>query len=222
VFLEQATPAVHVRAWLLPYAQAYGVEFYPKQDVLAADGSGSLIRLPLGVHRRSRGWYPFVEMSPSGLLVPVAETVMACCRWLVQHVERVAVPDVAAYGLPCEQNALVQPVEIAVEAAHPARTNKRRQSRGHGAIREWCRSQDIISVIGRYVSLNRNGMASCPFKEHHHRGDVHPSFQVFGGDNPHWYCYTWGCAGDLFDFLCLYYGLSVQEGWQWLQQGRFE
>jgi hypothetical protein len=67
--------------------------------------------------------------------------------------------------------------------------------------------------------LNGRGLGSCPFKEHHAHGDVRPSFQVFGGDNPHWYCYTWGRAGDLFEFLCLYHGLSVQEAWRRLQQG---
>jgi hypothetical protein len=33
---------------------------------------------------------------------------------------------------------------------------------------------------------------------------------VFGGADPHWYCYTWGRAGNLFDFLCLYHGLTVR------------
>ena len=78
VHLAEPTPAYLVRAWLLPYAQAYEVEFYPKQDRLAPDGVGSLIRLPLGIHRKSRGWYPFVEVNTSGLIVPVAETVEEC------------------------------------------------------------------------------------------------------------------------------------------------
>ena len=61
--LIEPTPAHVVRAWLLPYAMAYGVELYPKQDRLAPGGSGSLVRLPLGVHRQSRGWYPFVQLN---------------------------------------------------------------------------------------------------------------------------------------------------------------
>jgi CHC2 zinc finger len=90
---------------------------------------------------------------------------------------------------------------------------------GYGSIREWCRSQDILVVIGRYVALDSRGVGSCPFKEHHDRGDVRPSFQVFGGSDPHWYCYTWRRAGDLFDFLCLYYQITPQEAWWRLQQG---
>src|SRR5437763_9083918 len=52
---SESTPAWKVRAWLLPYALATGVEFYPKQEMLAPGGSGSLMRLPLGIHRKSRG-----------------------------------------------------------------------------------------------------------------------------------------------------------------------
>ncbi len=89
----------------------------------------------------------------------------------------------------------------------------------YGGIREWCRAQDILAVIGRYVALDGRGVGSCPFKEHHARGDLRPSFQVFGGSDPHWYCYTWQRAGDLFDFLCLYYQVTPQEMWRRLQQG---
>ncbi len=74
-------------------------------------------------------------------------------------------------------------------------------------------------MIGRYVALDHRGVGSCPFKEHHYRGDRRPSFQVFGGENPHWYCFAWGRAGDLFDFVCLYYHLSSQEAWQRIQAG---
>jgi len=88
-----------------------------------------------------------------------------------------------------------------------------------GSIRAWCRAQDIGAVIGRFVVLDGRGVGSCPFKEHHYRGDRRPSFQVFGGTDPHWYCYTWGRAGDLFDFLCLSYQITPQEAWRRLQDG---
>ena len=35
-----------------------------------------------------------------------------------------------------------------------------------------------MAVIGRYVALDARGVGSCPFKEHHYRGDMRPSFQV--------------------------------------------
>jgi hypothetical protein len=216
VHLVEPSPAQVVRAWLMPYAAAYGVELYPKQDVLAAGGSGSLIRLPLGLHQQSRGWYPFVQRSAWGELLPVGETVAECCTWVCQHVQRVAVPAsvmlASSVALPVGDDSMGMALGggvLSMMACHAR----------YGSIRAWCRSQDILAVIGRYVALDRRGVGSCPFKEHHSRGDLRPSFQVFGGDDPHWYCYTWRRAGDLFDFLCLYYQITPQEAWQRLQRG---
>jgi hypothetical protein len=212
VHLSEPTPAAVVRAWLLPYAAAFGVEFYPKQERLTPGGSGSLIRLPLGIHRRSRGWYPFLEMTVQGDLVPVGETVAACCAWVWSHVQPVAVPPevllaFSSAGAPRGADGLG--VVGRVMAPLP----------GPGSIRAWCRLHDIVAVIGRSVVLDDRGVGSCPFKAHHYRGDLRPSFQVFGGDNPHWYCYTWRRAGDLFDFFCLYHQISPQEAWVQLQEG---
>ena len=205
-----------VRAWLLPYAQAYSVEFYPKQDYLAPGESGSVIRLPLGIHRKSRGWYPFVEMSGQGILVPVGDTIADCCAWAYQYVQRVAVPETVLCQAAASEYVLVRNAgmqssgKIGQDVMAPV---------GRGAIRAWCRAHNIVEVIGQYVALDRRGVGSCPFKEHHYRGDVRPSFQVFGGADPHWYCHTWGRAGDLFDFCCLYNHLSPQEAWERLQHG---
>lgn len=207
------TPAHQVRSWLLPYANAYGVELYPKQDTLSSGGSGSLIRVPLGIHQRARGWFPFVQVR-NGRIVPVAETVMACCEWACQHVERVTVPYETADATNTLDGSLGHSEQEVALAPSPVMT-----APVHGAIRAWCHEQDIVAVIGRFVALNRAGVGSCPFTEHHYRGDVRPSFQVFGGNDPHWYCYTWGRAGDLFDFLCLYYRLTPHEGWSRLSQG---
>jgi hypothetical protein len=212
VHLMEPIPAQVVRAWLLPFAIAAGVEFYPKQDTLAPGGSGSLIRMPLGIHRQSRGWYPFLCQSAWGEWVPVGDTVAECCAWACESVERVAVPD----GVDVCSAAAVPPGRERVNLVGRRVVLSRP---GAGGIREWCRSQDIVEVIGWYMLLNRRGVGSCPFKEHHYRGDVRPSFQVFGGDDPHWYCYTWRRAGDLFDFLCLYHQITPQEAWVRLQEG---
>ncbi len=216
VHFTEPMPGHVVRAWLLPYAQAFGVEFYPKQDRLLPGESGSVIRLPLGIHRKSRGWYPFVEMSVQGELMSVGGTVVECGVWAYQQVQRVGAPVVVA----CKPASLnVPPGERSVQIYGNEHGNS--ASLGRGAIRAWCQAHDSVEVISRYVPLDQRGIGSCPFKEHHYRGDVRPSFQVFGGADSHWYCYTWGRAGDLFDFLCLYYHLSPQEGWEWLQQGMF-
>jgi len=207
IHFVEPVAASQVRAWLLPYASEYGVEFYPKQDRLGVGGSGSVIRLPLGVHRKSRGWYPFLAVADSGLLVPVGDSVAACCSWVCAAVRRVAVPDVGMVAREGDQ----------VGGEYVARAwPDRRSMASHETIRAWCDAQDCRAVIARLVDLDRRGVGSCPFKEHHARGDRRPSFQVF---SDHWYCYTWGRAGNLFDFVCLYYNLSAQEVWQRIQAG---
>jgi hypothetical protein len=218
VHLVEPTPAQVVRAWLLPYAVAIGVECYPKQDWLLPGGSGSLIRLPLGVHQQSRGWYPFVQRSAWGEFVPVGRTVLECCAWVCQHIQRVTVPE--AVKLSCvEVVSVLSEPGIGVEGEFSSHIASHWNEREYRTIREWCNAQDILAVIGRYVALDGRGVGSCPFKEHHYRGDVRPSFQVFGGSDSHWYCYTWRRAGNLFDFLCLYYQLTPQEAWRRVQQG---
>jgi CHC2 zinc finger len=211
IFFVEPVPAALVRAWLLPYAGPLGVELYPKQDHLLT-GPGSLIRLPLGVHRQTGGWYPFLMMGADGQLVPVGNTVVECLAWAVSSVQRVQVPQ-EARDLGVNRSALVAPVPASSPLVGAS-------SGGRGAIGEWCQSQNIMQVIGLYVHLDGRGVGSCPFKEHHAHGDRRPSFQVFGGSDSHWYCYTWQRAGDLFDFFCLYYNLSPQEAWSWLQAGR--
>ena len=217
VHLAEPTSAHVVRDWLLPFVAAYGVELYPKQDRLVPGGSGSLVRLPLGIHRRSRGWYPFVQQPVWGEWVPVGETVAACCAWVCQHVQRVAVP--AAVELGCaELSPGWSESRMTADGGNSARMASHVS---YGSIRQWCRAQDIVEVIGHYVALDGRGVGSCPFKEHHYRGDLRPSFQVFGGRDQHWYCYTWGRAGNLFDFVCLYYQLTPQEAWQRVQRGEW-
>ncbi len=222
VHFAEPTPAQVVRAWLLPYALSLGVELYPKQERLGPDGACSLIRLPLGMHRQARGWYPFVLMKRDGEVVPVGETVQECCAWVCQAVQRVAVCVACASpgGHLVRDDALIASHEGYVSRDGMFMASHEGMARpGRGSIRAWCRAQDIVGVIGRYVMLDRRGIGSCPFKEHHYRGDVRPSFQVFGGHDPHWYCYTWGRAGNLFDFLCLYYHMTPQEAWERLRQG---
>src|SRR5215470_6722845 len=117
VHLMEPTPAYLVRAWLLPAAVAYGVEFYPKQDVLAPGGSGSLVRLPLGIHRKTRGWYPFLQWSAWG-------------EWVaVPAVEEVACEE----GLPGSGASRMVADEV--------RSACMASRKSYGSIRQWCRAQ---------------------------------------------------------------------------------
>lgn len=90
-------------------------------------------------------------------------------------------------------------------------------------IHAWCDRQDALSVIGRYVQLDRRGMACCPFGWHHSDGkDSHPSLWVHAptaSGGPCWYCNTWRRGGNLFDFLCLWYDVAPREMWRRIQTG---
>jgi CHC2 zinc finger len=156
-----------------------------------------------------------------GEFVPVGQTVTECCAWVCQQVQRVAVPvevkrssgeRLRLQHEPCLSDGM-HTVEVLAYAT------RQWGEREYRSIGEWCRSQDILAMIGRYVRLDARGVGSCPFKDHHYRGDLRPSFQVFGGEDPHWYCYAWRRAGDVFDFLCVYYQLTPQEVWWMVQQG---
>ena len=59
LFFREPLRAEQVRLWLWPWAAARGLELSPKQG--GAEGIGSLIHLPFGMHRRSGKRYPFVE-----------------------------------------------------------------------------------------------------------------------------------------------------------------
>jgi hypothetical protein len=211
VLLAQVTRASTVRAWLLPYCPGE-VEFYPKQNEGA--GVGSLIRLPLGVHRLSGQRYPFVSYQ-NGAIAPTAATLYKTLTWL-QTVERVQVP----------QTIISEPPRDQVDrGAHmlPNKSPAYRPVTGYSSIREWTEDQDPLMIISRYVKLNGSGLGCCPFGEHHSDGkDSNPSFRAYkpsyrGASS--WYCYAWQRGGNVFDFLCLYHGLDAAAMWARIQNG---
>ena len=207
VFLDTPAPAWAVRKWLLPFCPP-GVEFYPKQD--ETDGVGSLIRVPLGVHRLSGRRYPFVIWKQEHL-VPVHQQLAGTLEALSQ-IERVMVPQglFTAYRRASKHTSQTFPSSIRYHARTPG-------------IAEWCAEQEPFAFIGRYVRLDSRGMGCCPFGEHHQAGrDRHPSFQVFQPKRPGgncWRCYTGDVSGNVFNFLQLYHDLSAQELWTRLRRG---
>jgi hypothetical protein len=215
VFLAYPLDAGRLRGWLLPYCPA-GVEFYPKQDTASHEHPGSLVRVPLGVHRRSGRRYPFVEVV-DGKLVPVMRSVSVGLTWLstAERVEPPVLLSVPASAAPLgcdEQKKYPSKLSVPTLPVAPTLT-----------IRDWCLAHDPFAVIGRYVELDKRGMGCCPFGSHHAAGcDRHPSLWVYvphGGDVCCWYCHTWQHGGSLFDFLRLYHGLDADELWRRLRFG---
>ncbi|WP_126597301.1 TOTE conflict system archaeo-eukaryotic primase domain-containing protein [Dictyobacter aurantiacus] len=209
-FRDPASPAL-VRRWLLPF-RPDGVEFYPKQDALSESVPlGSLVRLPLGVHRVTGECYPFVAWS-HGQFIPVAASLADMLAWF-STVQRVPVP--ASIPLPITDQATPTIPRTIPFKTVPTETTL--------TIRDWCRQHDPVAMIGRYVALDQKGMGCCPFGWHHNDGvDTHPSLWVYRPSSPDlccWYCHVWKQGGSLFDFFRYYYGLSARELWSHILAG---
>jgi hypothetical protein len=212
IWLAQPTPAAQVRAWLRPLCPP-GLELYPRQDH-AGGGYGSVIRLPLGIHRRTGQRYPFLVADPDRRLRPVEGSVHAqLCWWLQQPAATPPPGQPSAGQVPPAPLPLAQPSY----SPHPAAIPK-----SASLILAWCLTQNPYMVIGRYVRLDQRGVGHCPFGWHHRDGqDQHPSFKVF----PHtragncWFCYTWGRGGTLFEFFRLLWQVDARTAWRRIQQG---
>lgn len=214
VLLERPARASMIRAWLLPYCPP-DVEFYPKQDESSA-GVGSLIRLPLGVHRLSGRRYPFVTVTQGGAITPIAGTLAETFTWL-RSVERVQLPDsLPAESEPSRDHAAPQHTIVSKSPAT-------RSATGYATIREWTEAQDALKIISGYVRLDGRGLGHCPFGEHHSDGrDSHPSFRAYRPSRPgasSWYCYAWQRGGNVFDFLCKWHDLDAAAMWARIQSG---
>jgi CHC2 zinc finger len=215
VFLAERLPARQVRAWLLPFAPAE-VEFFPKQD--SSQGVGSLIRVPLGVHRLSGERYPFVTYQ-DGQAVPFTPSLDGMARYLIAHVQRVSIPLIVRAAV--EQPHATQPTRH----THTSLTKNERgvPRSGSRTIAEWCAAQEPFSLIGRYITLDRRGVGHCPFTEQHTNGyDRRPSFRVYeparaGGCC--WHCYACQMTGNVFNFLERYHGLTARELWRRILAG---
>jgi CHC2 zinc finger len=192
--------ASQLRRWLLPFCPA-GVEFFPKQDEGTRE-YGSLVRLPLGVHRRSncRYWFFSWDAEARLHLAPAARSVQESLTWL-PRLRRVIVPD--------------------LDTLSPAQN-----SMGNDAAQSLAKTVALpvpFAVIGRYVQLDRRGLGCCPFGKHHSDGkDSHPSLRVYqpkrvGGSC--WYCYVWERGGNLFDFLCYWHDVSAKTLWHRILTG---
>jgi len=212
VWLARPVRASEVRWWLRPYVLP-GVEFYPRQD--ESDGLGSLIRLPLGVHRVTGQRYPLVAWRDGGA-VALASSVAGMVMYL-GGVERWHVPASDAAPTRRTGGLRTRPQPSLSSPVAPQRNFP------YASIADWCAAQDPSVLIGRYVALDSRGMGCCPFGEHHRDGcDRHPSFRVYEPRRPGgscWFCYTWGQGGTVFDFLRYYQRRSARDVWHRVRAG---
>lgn len=164
---------------LLAEHQLETVELYPKQDQLHT-GPGSLVRLPLGVHRKSGTRYPFISLSGELLAPSVREQMRllaAPLRLPPAFVQEVLnrVP---------EAKPAAPTVRFAVQSCIPGDTPSERIKNQIG----------VYDFVSRYVQLNRGGRGLCPFHDDHVE-----SFSVSREGN-YWHCFA-GCGGgSVIDF----------------------
>ena len=154
------------------------IELYPKQNKLST-GVGSLVRLPLGIHRKTGKRYHFITLHGE----PLAPTIREQLAMLSQP-ERV--PD-QFIQQTLANISVTPPPEPATFADVVDRGGERLSERIKGSI-------SVLDFIGRYVPLDERGRGFCPFHD-----DEHQSFGVHDGRN-FWNCYA-GCGGgSVIDF----------------------
>lgn len=164
---------------LLREQHLVGVEVYPKQDYLST-GPGSLVRLPLGIHRKSGKRYHFI--TPEG--TPLAPTIRDQLQHLI-YPNRMNMADVFRIlaRIPAEPQ---KPQPPPVPELHPT-TGETLSERLKSRV-------SVLDFVSQYISLDDRNTGICPFHDDH----VH-SFGVNAAEN-YWHCFA-GCGGgSIIDF----------------------
>jgi hypothetical protein len=175
LFLAGPVAARDVRAFghgLLAAHEIEGVELYPKQDQLA-DGPGSLIRMPFGVHRLTGRRYGFYTADGSPLAPTVREPIYA-----LKTPETVPEAAFEAY------RSFVPPQPAAAVTEPPEELTGMLSERIKSAVK-------VLEFVSQYVDLKPTASGAiglCPFHD-----DDHPGFGVNVEGN---YRDCWaGCGG---------------------------
>lgn len=166
-----------------------GLELFPKQDRLAT-GPGSLVRLPLGIHRKTERRHHFVTVDGE----PLAPTIREQVRALATP-EQVP-PDFIAHvvnGTP-QPEAVAPIAPICGDVVGATLSERLKNSIG------------VYEFVSQYVTLDERGVGRCPFHD-----DRHPSFSVNQAEN-FWHCFA-GCgSGSIIDFAMKWRELHGEDG----------
>lgn len=190
LFFKDEKTGADIRRFGKGVQQAYNldhIELFPKQDVLA-DGPGSLIRLPFGVHRLTGKRYPFIH--PDGSLL--AHNIRGQISILAQPK---TVPD----------DVFLSYQKLAPSPVITHQPGEGSQDALWGKIKE---RASAIDFIGAFVPLKRTatgGVGKCPFHQ-----DDHDSFGVNAKGN-YWNCFA-GCGGGtIIDFWMKWRGIEFSD-----------
>lgn len=172
-----------------------GIELYPAQDY-PKGGPGSLVRLPLGVHRRDGHRYHFVKTTGE----PLADSIRGQMALLAQP-ERLPLDFIDS--IVARAPAMQEAVPVSPRRKNPEVANLSERIKAATTVYEF---------VGRYVELDNQGKGHCPFHD-----DQKKSFQVDIEDD-YWHCYA-GCltpegnkGGSVIDFWMKWREAHGQDG----------
>lgn len=167
------------------------IEVYPKQDELKT-GPGSLVRLPLGIHRKTNKRYHFVDLQGQPLAPTIREQVA-----LLSKPDRVPLPYI---------QDIVQHAPIKNEHRSPTPHLRPTNNQDQPLSEQLKQATTVYEFVSQYVELDQRGRSHCPFHE-----DTHKSFGVNEEGN-YWHCWA-GCGGgSIIDFWMRWREKQGQDG----------
>jgi CHC2 zinc finger len=169
------------------------VEIYPKQDTLRT-GPGSLVRLPLGIHRKANHRYHLVDLSGE----PIAPTIRDQIR-ILANPERVPasfvdlVLQLAPEPKPVPSPPSFEGKTITISGSEVSEQIKSRIS--------------VYDFVSQFMEINRDGRGLCPFHDDHHM-----SFSVHKERN-FWRCFATHCnkGYTVIDFWMYWRNISFKK-----------
>jgi hypothetical protein len=180
-FFEEPVAGKVAKNFGLEIAKVFLIEaeVFPKQS--ESQGPGSSIRLPFGIHRRTRTRYPFVGLGDWRAQIDA-----------LANPKRVPTSEVMKYQYkePERKKATPTPGEIT------------------GELPLWEKVKRAITVeelVSEYVDLSRSGVGKCPFHD-----DSSPSFSVNVKEN-YWHCFSGCGGGSVIDFWMKLNNLDFKE-----------
>lgn len=167
------------------------MELYPRQNKLVT-GPGSLVRLPLGVHRKSGKRYHFLTLAG----IPLAPTIREQIA-ILSNPKRVP-DDYIQETLQRAPQTRLHPPTPPFSALPDIRAD---------TASAWIKSRiSAMEYISWHVELDNRGRAHCPFHD-----DAHQSFGVNAQGN-YWSCFA-GCGGgSVIDFAMKWRERHGQDG----------
>jgi hypothetical protein len=202
LFFETPLPGELARRFGKGLVEAYhlpSMELYPRQDRLLPSGSGSLVRLPLGIHQKDEHKRRFGFVTPEGELL--AGSVREQMR-LLAYPRRVSLAFVEEMSarVPSPKEVLPTPQFV------PLSERKKSKNENEVLSTRIKASISVYDFVSQFVDLDRSAHGLCPFHDDHRM-----SFGV-NQDNNYWNCFA-GCGGgSVIDFWMKWRQLHGEDG----------